>query len=134
VPYFRGCSAQTCDLKFLSRSVSYRCFISLIDLPTTGPDALNSHAQTEQAQPWNRSRSTHTISRAKEHLPQERVRGDRCHHARWTRSQASWCSCSCKVRMSGLCKVEMSARWCSMGCSILDITGEAIVGWLLPTP
>jgi len=86
-PYFRGCSAQTCDLNFLSRSVSQRCFISSIDLPTTGPDALNSHAQTEQTHPWNRSRSTHTVSRAKEHLPQESVRGGRYHHARWTRSR-----------------------------------------------
>jgi hypothetical protein len=35
---------------------------------------LNTHAQTEQAQPWNCSRSTHSISRAKEHLRQEKVR------------------------------------------------------------
>src|SRR5580700_6557732 len=68
-----GYAAQTCDLNSLSRSVSYRCFISSIDLPTGGPDPLKTHAQTEQAQPQNRSCSTHAISRAKGHLRQERI-------------------------------------------------------------
>lgn len=85
---FRGCSAQTCDLNALSRCVSYPRFNSSIDLSPSRPDPLNSHPQTEQAQPWNCSRSTHTISRAKEHLRQERVCGGRHHDASWTSSQA----------------------------------------------
>jgi hypothetical protein len=85
---YRGCSAQTCDLNALSRSVSYRCFISSIDLPTGGPDPLKTQAQTEQAQPQNFSCSTHTISRAKGHLRQERGCGGRYDDARSTTSQA----------------------------------------------
>src|SRR5579864_6024936 len=68
-------TAQMFEANSLSRSIAYRCFISSIDLPTSGPGLLKTHAQTEQAQPQNRSCSTHTISRcwAKGHLRQERI-------------------------------------------------------------
>jgi hypothetical protein len=101
-PYFRGCSARTCDLNSLSRSASYSCFISSIDLPTTGPDALNTHAQTEQAHPWKRSRLTHTISRAKEHLRQERFCGGRHNGSRRIQSQA-------RATSSHIARIEAAA-------------------------
>jgi hypothetical protein len=70
-----GCAAQMCEANSLSRSIAYRCFISSIDLPTSGPGLLKTHAQTEQARPQNRSCSTHTISRCwdKGHLRHERI-------------------------------------------------------------
>jgi hypothetical protein len=92
---YRGCSAQTCDLNALSRSASYRCFISSIDLPTGGPGTLKTQAQAEQAQPWNRSRSTHSISRAKEHLHQEKVREGQHNDASWTPSQVGELNARC---------------------------------------
>jgi uncharacterized protein YjbJ (UPF0337 family) len=59
-----------------------------MDVSPSRSDPLKTHVQPEQAQPSNRSRSTHTITRAKGHLRQERFCGRGYDDASWTPSQA----------------------------------------------
>ena len=85
-----GCAAQTCEANSLSRSISYRCFISSIELPTSGPGLLKTHAQTEQAQPQNRSCNPYHFTLLGQGTPPPGVDcGGRYHGARRTLSQAS---------------------------------------------
>src|ERR1700678_1091023 len=104
-PRSGGCSTQTCDLNALSRSASYRRFISSIDPSPSGPEPLKIHAQFEQVHPSNRSRSTHTISRAKGRLHQARFCGGGHHNAAWTPSQEGHEVVAKSVNLSATVKI-----------------------------